>query len=298
MAKKIKKHHAWLGLGIVIGSIAAVFIACLVYLRYSSGGLGQTVAPYYQKENFIPPKKYMPPAYIQIEKRTAVKIPIIMYHYVEYVEDVNDLVKRKLAINPYSFEQQIKTLRVNNYETYFVRDLPSIVKETTKISTRSAVLTFDDGYEDFYSVVFPILKKYNVKATAYIIYNYIGRKGFLTKEELTELAKSNLVEIGAHTFDHAYLKFIPTSVLRRQIIDVKKKLEEDLGVTVVTFAYPYGAFGDETVQTVKEATYSAAVSVIPGAIHSKDSLFYLSRIRAGALTSGQSMVRFLDNYNK
>ena len=282
--------------GIVIGAVAVGLAAAVFYIRYKPADTSSLVAPYYQKEDFVPPKRYKPPSYIEIEKRTAVKIPIIMYHYVEYVKDVNDLVKRKLAINPYTFDLQLKTFKDYNYETYFVRDMPAIIDGKIKVSTRSAILTFDDGYEDFYTDVLPILKKYNMKATLYIIYDYIGRKGFLTSAEIKEIAKSDLVEIGGHTLDHVYLKQIPSVVLKRQVTDVKTLLESDYGIKVDTFAYPYGPFSDEAIQAVKTASYSAAVSVIPGVIHSKDTLFYMSRIRAGALVPGPSMVHFLDSY--
>lgn len=251
------------------------------------------VAPYYDK------KELKLPAGVKSEATISgtIKIPIIMYHYVEYVKDIGDLIRKRLDISPYLFEGHLKALDDAHYKTYFVKDIPDILNGNIHYSTRSAVLTFDDGYEDFYTVVFPLLKKYQVKATMYVIYDYIGRKGFMTESEIKEILASGLVELGSHTFDHLYLKLMPDSIARKQIIDSKKKFEDRFGIQVKTFAYPYGAFSSETINLVKEAGYVAAVSVIPGMQQSEENLFYLSRVRPGIFTP-QTIVSVLEEYKK
>jgi len=250
------------------------------------------VPPYYEKKFF-----QKPPEIKQTQPISQIKLPIIMYHYVEYIKNLEDVVVKRLDINPAVFEKQLATLKENGYQTYFVKDIPEILDGKIKISSKSAVLTFDDGYEDFYTIVFPLLKKYQMKATIYIIYDFIGRKGFLNKTQIEEIAKSNLVEIGSHTLDHVYLKQSPETVARKQIFESKKRLEEMLGFDIKTFAYPYGAFNQKTIELVKEASYSAAVSVISGTHQSKENLFYLSRVRADAFT-GAYMIRILEKFKK
>lgn len=249
-------------------------------------------APYYEKDVFLPPK---------VSKKQSgereTKIPIIMYHYVEYVKDDGDLIRKRLNIVPSLFEGHLQTLRNAKYETYFVRDIPEIMKGDTQYSTQSAILTFDDGYEDFYTVVFPLLKRYHMRATVYVIYNYIGRRGFLNEMQLKELAKSDLVEIGSHTLDHVYLKQAPDLYAAKQIEESKKNLETMLGISIKTFAYPYGAFNSKNIEYVMNSGYTAAVSVISGVMQDEDNLFYLSRIRPGLFTP-QSMIRVIEQMNK
>jgi len=290
---KFKKY-----LFILFGILLGIFFSYLFHLFLKKPPAiikrgEEIIAPYYEKKSFTIPSE------LKVEKKVKekkLKIPIIMYHYVEYITDINDLVKKRLDINPYTFEQELNSLKNNGWQTYFIKDIPDIISEKTKISSQSVVLTFDDGYEDFYSVVFPLLKKYQLKATIYLIYDFIGRKGFLTKQEVEEIVKSGLVEIGSHTLNHYYLKYLPTSTQRKQISESKKKIEDDFGIKVSTFAYPYGAFSQETINLVKEASYSAAVSVIRGAYQSKNNLFYLSRIRAGIF--GNNISQLLEKYNK
>ena len=250
-------------------------------------------APYYDKKVFQLPK--------ELEKKATVsanlRIPIIMYHYVEYIKDVEDSVKKRLNINPDLFEGHLKALKEASYKTYFVKEIPDILEGKIEYSSRSAVLTFDDGYEDFYTDVFPLLKKYQMKATIYIIVNFIGRRGFMNEKEIKEVLDSGLVELGSHTFDHLYLKFTPETVARKQIFESKKVLEEKFNVKIETFAYPYGAFSEKTIDLVKEAGYKAAVSVIPSMIQSKENLFYLSRVRPGIFTP-KTMIGVIESYKK
>lgn len=255
--------------------------------------------PYYQNKDFMLPEDI---TNIKIQATNndeinQIKIPIIMYHYVEYITDKNDTTRMKLDINPYYFEKQLETLSKYNYDTYFIRDIPDIFNKKINYSSESAILTFDDGYVDFYTVVYPLLKKYQIKATVYVINNYIGRYGFLNENQIKEMLSSGLVELGAHTLDHLYLKSVSDNVAEKQIIKSKKDLEEKFGVEIKTFAYPYGAFNNRTVEIVKESGYVAAVSVIPGIIQSSDNLFYLNRVRPG-LFSDNNIVKVLSSMSK
>jgi peptidoglycan/xylan/chitin deacetylase (PgdA/CDA1 family) len=260
----------------------------VVYLQSLIQKQENIVAPYYEKDVFT-----IPTDLNKNSKVEKIKIPMIMYHYVEYVKDDGDLIRRQLNIVPSLFEGHLQALRKANYETYFVRDVPAILSDSVRYSTQSAILTFDDGYEDFYTVVFPLLKKYHMRATVYIIYDYIGRTGFLNEKQIQELAESDLVEIGSHTLDHVYLKQAPDLYAEKQIIESKKLFEDRFHIKIKTFAYPYGAFNAKNIESVKKAGYTAAVSVISGVMQDKDNLFYLSRIRPGLFTPS-SMIRVIE----
>ena len=287
----------------LIFAFILVFVLAFVFFRFVKKEKTKTInnvsnhlkieAPYYEKKVFKLPKELENKASVS----ATLKIPIIMYHYVEYVKDVEDLVKKRLDINPDLFEGHLKALKEASYKTYFVKEIPDILDGKIEYSTHSAVLTFDDGYKDFYTVVFPLLKKYQMKATIYVVVNFIGRRGFMNDKEIKEVLDSGLVELGSHTLDHLYLKLTPESTARKQIFESKKILEEKFKVKVETFAYPYGAFSKKTVDLVKEAGYKAAVSVIPSMIQSKENLFYLSRVRPGIFTP-KTMIKVIESYKK
>ena len=151
----------------------------------------------------------------------------------------------------------------------------------SKPPQKPIVLTFDDGYRDFYTDVFPILKKYNVKAVVFVVPNFLGLPNNLDTWMLAEIAKSGLVEIGAHTMNHAYLSGLPLARVKFEVEESKKTLEKILGVKVVSFAYPYGAFDNKTIDVVKKAGFRSAVTEISGTFTLDVNRFFLYRIRPG-----------------
>lgn len=291
--------------GIIVGLTASLAYSIYHILQYEKETKEELIkrsiiAPYYSAKEFNTPKDVLQAAATmsaENKQPTTYKIPIIMYHYVEYVKDINDTIRKKLDISPNLFEGELKALNEANYKWYFARDIPEILSGKVITAPKSIVLTFDDGYEDFYTDVYPILKKYQAKATIYVINDFINRKGFLTDNELQELAKSDLIEIGSHTLDHLYLKTVSRVIAEKQIKESKKLLEDKLGIKIMTFAYPYGAFNQDTVNIVTDAGFTAAVSVIPGSLQSETNLMYLSRIRPGIFLP-KTIVSVLENYKK
>ena len=240
--EKMKRIYRWpiaFFVSLIILSIIIVFLSVAYFSeKQKNAQLTKTlakqdsvVAPYYDKSALQLPDN-LKNRNLNADK---IKIPIIMYHYVEYVKDDGDLIRKQLDIIPSLFEGHLQALHKANYETYFVKDIPEILDGTIHYSTQSAVITFDDGYGDFYTDVFPLLKKYHMRATIYIIYDYIGRKGFLNEQQIRELVDSDLVEIGSHTLDHIYLKQASKNYADKQIIESKKKFEEQFGIKIFTF---------------------------------------------------------------
>lgn len=291
-----QKTNYWpaLFIGILIGIVLTVLI--LGFMNSSQGKkfLFTSPKPTAVFEETSPKPKKKIKKTISFEE---LKIPIIMYHYVEYVKDQGDTIRKSLNISPFTFEEQLKALQQNNYQTFFVRDVPKLFSKKTKYSTQSALLTFDDGYEDFYTVVYPLLKKYQTKATLFVIYSFIGRNDFVNKEQINEMINSGLVEIGAHTLNHVYLKGMGKNKAEEEILQSKKNLEDDFAIKVESFAYPFGAYDDQIVKIVKEASFSAAVTVNPGTIQQKSNIFTLKRIRSGVVAS-PNIINVLENFNR
>lgn len=221
------------------------------------------------------------------------RIPVLLYHYVEYVEDKSDTIRQSLNITPYAFEEQIKTFKDNGYTFLTASDVSDILDGRKKMPKKPVVITFDDGYRDFYTDAFPILKKYQAKATAYIVPNFLDRPNYMFVSQVEEIIKSGLVEIGAHTLNHVYLKGIDAKIAKEEIAESKKELEKKFNIEVVSFAYPYGAFDQETEKLVKEAGFKTAVSTILGIAVSRENRYFIYRIRPGYNTRIQ-----LTNYLK
>jgi len=211
----------------------------------------------------------------------SAEIPIIIYHYVEIVTDERDFIRKGLSITPATFQSQIKTLKVKGYQTFFVRDIPGIIKGQIRVNKKPVSLNFDDGYADFYSDVFPIIKKENIKVTVYIVPQFIGHLNYMTKEQIYEIIASGLVEIGSHTNWHVDLPSVSLERAKAEIIDSKTFLDQEFKIKVETFCYPYGYYNETIANLVKSSSYTAAVSEVYGTTQSIDNLYFLSRIRVG-----------------
>lgn len=228
-----------------------------------------------------------------ITELPIVKVPILMYHYVEYVKDEKDTIRQLLNTYPHIMDAQIKTLKDHNYTFLTHAELTHILMGGKTLPEKPVVLTFDDGYRDFYTDAYPILKKYQVKATAYVISGLLHDQNYMTPMQVTEIAHEGLVEIGAHTVDHPWLKNQSTEYVKYEVEESKKELEKLTGHPVISFAYPYGAFDLQAIEAVKKAGYTSAVSTIPGIMHSHDTKYFLYRIRPG-ISAGDEFINYLE----
>ncbi len=219
-------------------------------------------------------------------------LPILIYHYVEHVRDRKDTIRMSLDILPETFEKQIKTLQDSGYTFINMSDVADILDNIKPAPPKPVVLTFDDGYEDFYFDVLPILKKYNVKAVAYIVSGFIDRPNYMTSAELTSVAQSGLVEIGAHTAHHLGLASLNENSAKIEINTSKIQLEQKLGVPITAFAYPYGSFNLSTIALVKEAGFRTAASTVAGTTIGNQDRFFAFRIHPG-ISVGEGLLKEL-----
>ena len=228
---------------------------------------------------------YKPNVSEQIERlftpAKEVKVPILVYHYVEYVKDSNDIIRKSLSTTPLVLENQIKTLLENGYELISFKRLDQYLEGIKPLPKKSVILTFDDGYEDFYTDVLPILKKYKVNATQYLVSGFVGKRNYMNEFQVKEIIKSGLVEIGAHTVSHDNLKLSPDNIAIQEIEQSKKDIEKKYNISVTTFAYPYGDYNERTPGIVKRAGFKTAVTVEDGFIISANERFTLFRIHPG-----------------
>lgn len=221
------------------------------------------------------------------------RIPILMYHYVEYVKDARDTIRKSLDITPNVFENQIRTLKEAKYTFITAGDVADVLDGKRELPDKPVVLTFDDGYRDFFTDVFPILKKYTVPATAYLISGFIGQPNYMFESQIREIVASGLVEIGAHTVHHISLKDKPEKEVAAEVSESKRMLEREFGTGVISFAYPYGAFDENAVQAVRNTGFRTAVSTIDGVSATRERRFFLYRIRPGG-HEGENLLSYLE----
>ena len=189
-------------------------------------------------------------------KREDVRIPILLYHnFVTTVPD-SDPDNFNYINTPQSFEENIKTFLENGYTIISMKELALADNGKMELPSKLIVITFDDGYYSNYEYIYPILKQYNVKASIFIVTDKIGQEidgiKYLDWEECLEMQNSGIVEIGSHSKKHVFYDKRSVRELRDDVKESYKEIEKNLGKQdLKIFAYPYGAYTNETVRTLK-----------------------------------------------
>lgn len=223
----------------------------------------------------------------------VLKVPILVYHHIDSMIDRSNNVK--LYVHNRLFADEMKYLADNGYTTITLDDLKVYFTEGKKVLTKSVILTFDDGYHDFYTKAFPIIEKYHLKATIFIATAWLDRPNYLSLDQLQKLLKSSFITIGSHTINHPDLTKLSHKEVDDELKTSKKYLEEKLGIKITSFAYPFGSYNKRMLIKVKEAGYENAVTTKYGRFHMRKDLFALKRIRLGPNLSLSDFIRRVNN---
>jgi peptidoglycan/xylan/chitin deacetylase (PgdA/CDA1 family) len=219
-----------------------------------------------------------------MRKRLAGNVSILTYHSVAPTAPRRF---RTFCVHPQHFEDQARHIRATGYCTLTVSELVRL-RAAGAVPAKSVVLTFDDGFADFHAVVLPVLLRYRLTATLYVVAGCIGDTSrwleheecrslpMLSWSQLLDIAKSG-IEIGAHTMSHPSLDTIRLSQAQVEISQSKRSLEDRLGISVESFAYPYGNFSRAVRDLVVAAGYASACAVKYATSSPLDDRFALCR---------------------
>ena len=197
----------------------------------------------------------------------AVELPILVYHHV-----VPGHSPGLLFVTPEGFEQQLKYLRDNGYRSVSFDDLADCLEYGAPLPERPVIFSFDDGWENQFQYAFPLLEKYGFSATFYVVTSYLDHQNFMTVNQLKTMLAAGMV-IGSHSRTHPALPSLGNGPrLKDEIFASKTWLEEQLGVAIDTFAYPYGSYTAAVAAVVKAAGYRTARTVDAGTHTAADNL--------------------------
>ena len=227
-------------------------------------------------------------------KQEKKQIPILMYHSI--AQSTNPKFKQ-FAVPPALFAEHMTYLRQHSYTPINVTQLVCMfLQGKFALPERPVVLTFDDGFADFYTNALPVLQQCGFTATLYIATGFIGstsrwlaREGeatrpMLTWDQVNEISTCG-IECGGHSHWHHQLDALPLAEARDEIVRCKALLEDHLGQKVSSFAYPHGYHSAAIKRLVREAGYTSACAVGYTMSSTTTDPFALARLRMGADTS-------------
>jgi peptidoglycan/xylan/chitin deacetylase (PgdA/CDA1 family) len=214
-----------------------------------------------------------------------------MYHSIS---DHASAPFRPFVVSPRAFRAQMEYLARNDFRALTVAQYVAVQQHAD--DARIVVITFDDGFADFHSTAFPILREFGLTATVFVVTQFVGassrwlaREGegaraLLSFDQLRELQQHG-IEIGAHSHSHAALDALPPLMARDEIARPKEILEQQLGQTVNSFAYPFGYYNRITRDLVRAAGYTSACAVKYAPSSARADPFALPRLIVRADTS-------------
>ena len=220
-----------------------------------------------------------------------------MYHAV-HVMDPSEASNANLIVAPDNFEAQIKAMVDAGYYFLTPEEAYKAFTENALPAKKVVWLTFDDGNEDFYTIAYPILKKYKAKATNNIITGFVkkGNAGNLTVKQMKEMMAHGM-SFQSHTVNHPDLSVNDKATQKVELTDSIDFLEDKLNTKVNTLAYPSGRYNQTTLDLAKK-TYKLGLTTNEGLASAKDGLLSLNRVRILPTTTSKGLLSEIATDNK
>ena len=199
------------------------------------------------------------------------KILVLNYHQI-----ANNPTPLSVAIN--DFDAQMKFLVDSGCVTITPDELYAGLNGEIELPPKPVLITFDDGYLDNYTNAFPILKKYGLRATIFIIPAFTSvYPGYMTWEQLKEMEAGGIT-VQSHTLTHPKLEALPDDEIRVELLNSKNLLEENLGHPVEFLAYPTGTYNLHIAGLAQDAGYKGAFTIKYGVVDRGSNFFALERV--------------------
>jgi len=254
-------------------------------------------------------------------KEGSVSLPILMYHH--FAEDGAP----ETIISAEMFESQIRALRDAGYSAITFRELVDFVYEGAPLPERPLMITIDDGYMSVYETAFPILQKYDMKATVFIIgvshgknlyketqYTIIPRFG---DAEAVEMTQSGIMSIQSHSYDMHQHEPYEAGPFRKGVLQMEgestdeyidaftwdfgqaaAQIEAMLGKRPIAFSYPFGVSNDMTDALLRDMGISVTLTIAKGlnviTRGAPESLFSLNRFNVPGDMSPEDLLAMIE----
>ena len=218
-----------------------------------------------------------------------------MYHHISVSP-----VDTELYVPPDKFADEMKLLHNWGYTTITTTMLVQAITHGASLPPHPIIITFDDSLGSQYTNAFPVMKEYGFTGVLYTVVGFMNKTSgvaadptYLTTDQIKEMAAAGW-EIGSHTETHQDLTVMTDDQLHFEIIQSRKDLEQELGVPILTFAYPGGFTNSAVDDYVHFAGYIAAMGATGyTADQGKSNLFELQRCEIKGTDDAKSIIRFL-----
>lgn len=234
-------------------------------------------------------------AYVKRDPSVTYSVPegvsILMYHMI------GNIPNNAAVMTEANLRLQMNYLRDHGYHPITMQELYDYITKGAPLPEKPVCITFDDGYLDSYTIVYPMMKEYGFPWTLFLITDDVGKPyNRMTWDQLKEMADSHTVTIANHTLSHPKLHNLATAKEKeKEIVEANQALKYHLGIDNAWLAYPYGDYDDQVVEICKKAGIKMAVTTDSGRVHVGSYPYELKRVYIG---NDISLARFSERLNK
>lgn len=212
------------------------------------------------------------------------EVPILCYHNIR-----PSLAEHlpALTISTETFEGQMEMLNKRGFTCILPEQLFNHFTNSANIPVKPVMITFDDSREEQYTLAKPILDRYHLKGVFFVMTVTIGKPGYLSAAQIKELADSGHC-IALHTWDHPDMRKMSSGDWSHEIDAPRKLLERITGKPVDYFAYPYGAWNEESARQLELRGFKAAFQ-LSGKRSATHPLYTIRRLQVSGLWSAATL---------
>lgn len=193
---------------------------------------------------------------------SANHIPVLLYHDVQQQYEPDRAV---ITITPERFDEHVAALLSNGYTPISFEDVYNASQGNFAMPEKPVIISFDDGYLTNYSYAFPVIQKYGVKTTIFVVAGTVGQtvgvNPHFTWEQAQIMQQSGLVSIQSHTLNHYDLTTLDKFRLERELRLSKYLVEKNLGTDCDILAFPFGSYSRQVIDSAKNAGYKIVAEV-------------------------------------
>lgn len=270
---KFVKKHTFIPFGVYRIILAVLFaswwfwLASSNYLTIETTNISPKISQSTASSLLLPVTEASPsnqPYFDGVSAKVPIRVPILTYHYIGTNPNPDDKKRTAVSVTNENFEAQLTYLKDNAFTPIKLTTLYDIYDGLVASPAKPVVLTFDDGYMDFYYNAFPILKKFNVPAVSFIPTGLMNQGYYLTWEQIREMAGSELIEFEDHTVNHKDLRKLTYEEIQAELTTSRTKLQSETGQTILFFAYPYGYYNKTVVTAARDAGFIGGITTNAG----------------------------------
>lgn len=210
----------------------------------------------------------------------CVVLPTLMYHHVEDEAIAKAANHQSLTVAPNYFQEQMQYLQDKHYTVITMQDLIDFFDQQKPLPSKPVLITFDDGYADFYNTAWPILQPLNFHATMFVPTGLLENPDYMTWANIESLAESGKILLSNHTWSHKNMQSNGT-IDAKEITTAAEQLAQHHLDSPKVFAYPYGLVSDQAQKILQDTGYKLAFTTVHGSTLCKQQRLTLPRIRIG-----------------